>query len=91
VDQEHVRPLLELLQQQYRVSATALIVQDLHWSWTLLLRLPPGDDVRTAVGRAITAADAKFPGIIQTEWGHQWLAVEFVDAPQTPRSAEAGR
>ncbi len=79
VDQQYVIPLLKRLSDETNVEPLAFVDEDLNWAWALIIRLPSDESAHSQIQSLIDAADTEFPGIIETEWGHQTLRLSFVD------------
>ncbi len=79
VDRRFVVPLLKQLNDATNVETLAFIDDDLNWAWALVVRLPTDATARPHIQSLIDDADAEFPGIIETEWGHTTLRLSFVD------------
>jgi hypothetical protein len=80
IDKEHVLPLMQKLQNELKVEPQALISIDEDFAWQIIVKLPMDPLARNAVQKALNEADARYPGTIETEWGHKWLAINFLES-----------
>ncbi len=88
VDRQFVIPLLKQLNEDTHVETLAFIDVDLNWAWALVVRLPHETTARSGIQSLIDAADASFPGKIETEWGHANLRLSFVDEAEHQSKSE---
>lgn len=79
VDAEVVLPFLVRLRDEFQVGTVAVLETDENWAWVLLVKLPANPGTRQQIEEAIRQTDASFDGVISTEWGHRWLAINFAE------------
>lgn len=80
VDAEVVLPLLVRLRDEFDAETTAVLETSEPWAWVLLIRLPADPVTRQQIESAVQEADDSFEGVIVTQWGYQWLAINVDDA-----------
>ncbi len=83
VDQDFVIPLCLKLESEYKVECQALLYDDDslgEFTDVILVKLPVNPADRNGIASLLAEADELFPGRIEQEWGHKWLALNYADA-----------
>jgi hypothetical protein len=80
VDRDVVLPLLKRLNEVASTEQWAIIrpTND-DWAGALVIALPDNPQTVDRMAQVVQEADEKFPGFIVQQWGHAWLAVDFLD------------
>jgi hypothetical protein len=80
VDRDIVLPLLKNLQQVAATEQWVMIrPSDTNWAGALVVELPENSETVDRMAAVVQEADDKFPGFIVQQWGHEWLAMDFLD------------
>jgi len=80
VDRDVVLPLLKRLNEVASTEQWALI-RPKHddWAGALVIGLPDNPQTVDRMAQVVQEADDQFPGFIVQQWGHEWLAIDFLD------------
>jgi hypothetical protein len=77
VDADVVLPLLTRLRDEFQTEIVAVLETEMNWAWVLLVKLPANPVARQQIDDVVQEAANAFEGVISTEWGYQWLAIDF--------------
>ena len=91
LDREAIIPLLKRLKKEFDHEQYAILVEDEDYCWGIVVKLPQDESQREKVEAFVEREMESFPGMILTEWGHEWLSLDFLDeqAAAVVREAEA--
>jgi hypothetical protein len=80
VDRDVVLPLLKRLNEVAPTEQWAVIhpKQD-DLAAMLVVALPSDEQTVEEMAKIVEEADANYPGFIVQQWGHEWLAMNFLD------------
>jgi hypothetical protein len=80
VDRDVVLPLLKRLNE---VAATeqwvCLRPKTDDWAGALVIGLPESQETVEQMAQVVQEADERYSGFIVQQWGHEWLAIDFLD------------
>jgi len=80
VDRDVVLPLLKRLNEVARTEQWAVIrPKSDDWAAALVIALPDNPKTVDRMAQVVQEEDDKFPGFIVQQWGHEWLAIDFLD------------
>ena len=80
VDRDVVLPLLKRLSEVASTEQWVMIrptAED--WAGALVIALPENTHTVDRMAQVVQEADEQFPGFIVQQWGHEWLAIDFVN------------
>ncbi len=80
VDRDVVLPLLKRLNEVVPTEQWAIIrPKKDDWAAALVIALPDNEKTVDRMAQVVQEADDKYSGFIVQQWGHAWLAVDFLD------------
>jgi len=80
VDRDVVLPLLKRLNEVASTEQWVMIRPDeKDWAGALVIGLPEDSKTVELMAKVVQEEDDRFPGLIVQQWGHEWLAIDFLD------------
>jgi hypothetical protein len=80
VDRDVVLPLLKRLQEVATTEQWVMIRPTANdWAGALVVELPDDPETVDRMAQVVQEADDQFPGFIVQQWGHEWLAMDFLE------------
>jgi hypothetical protein len=80
VDRDVVLPLLKRLNEVAVTEQWVMLrPEEKGWAGALVIELPQDSETLERMAQVVQEEDDKFPGLIVQQWGHEWLAVDFLD------------
>jgi hypothetical protein len=80
VDRDVVLPLLKRLNGVAATEQWVVLRPEVeNWAGGLVIGLPEDPQTVDQMAQVVQEADDAFPGFIIQQWGHEWLAIDFID------------
>ena len=91
LDRPHIQPLLKRLHEKYGLKWQAIVhKKKTKFAVALVAQLPSEGDVEK-IKQTIESEQDKFPGEILSQYGHQWMSVDFLTEDDLEWEREADR